>query len=95
MDGVKEKAGKGFPGGTKRAMVLVALASCMGGLSLGQDASAKKTPEPATQADSQVVGDTDQAPTLPKATTVAERSQAAWGMLSDAVGDTKHTQTRI
>jgi hypothetical protein len=95
MTGVEEKAGEGFLYWTKRAMVLVALAGCMGGVSLGQDASAKKTPEPGTQADSQVVGDTDQAPTLPKATTVEERSRAAWGMLSDAVGDTKHAQTRI
>jgi hypothetical protein len=95
MTGVEEKAGEGFWCWAKRAMVLVALASCMSGVSRGQDASAKKTPEPATQADSQVVGDTDQAPTLPKATTVEERSKVAWGLLSDAVGDAKHSQTRI
>src|ERR1700722_1371037 len=95
MDGVKEKAGEVCLHRAKRAMVLLMLAGCMGRASRGQDASAKKTPEPATQADGQVVGDTDQAPTLPKATTVGERSHAAWGMLSDALGDTKHPQTRI
>jgi hypothetical protein len=95
MDVVREMAGEGFLRRTKRAMVLLTLAGCMGGASWGQDASAKKTQEPVTQADAQVVGDTDQAPTLPKATTVEERSRTAWGMLSDAMGDTKHVQTRI
>ena len=75
-------------------MVLVALVGCAGGASRGQMLS-EETPEAATQADGQVVGGTNSAPTLPKATTVEERSKVAWGMLSDAVGDAKHSQTRI
>jgi len=88
-------------------LVLLTLTWMLRGAGLAQDSSGKAAEPSArvqavaavkapTQADGQVVGDTDQpAPTLPKATTVEERSKVAWGMLSDALGDAKHSQTRI
>src|ERR1700733_4135522 len=93
--------------GVTGCLVLLTLTWMLCGAGLAQDSSGRAAEPSAkaqavaavkapTQADGQVVGDTDQpAPALPKATTVEERSKVAWGMLSDALGDAKHSQTRI
>jgi hypothetical protein len=60
-----------------------------------QDASGKGQNVPA-KADGEIVGDMD-APvvTQPAASTPEDRNREAWAILSDAAGDSKHTQTRI
>jgi len=69
-------------------LVLLALAGTMSIAGVAQS--------PPANPDSAVVGDTDQpAPALPKAATAAERSTAAWKLLTDAAADPKHPQTRI
>jgi HEAT repeat protein len=51
----------------------------------------------ATDSGSSIVGDKNEAPatTLPARSTVEERNREAWSILSDAMGDAKHPQTRI
>lgn len=49
-----------------------------------------------SKADGEVVGDTDlPAEQLPEHTTLAQRKQQAWKMLSDALADSKHPQNQI
>ena len=59
---------------------------------------AARAQEPAktTKGDAAVVGDADApAVTMPAAATPEERDHLAWKMLSDAMADAKHPQTRI
>jgi HEAT repeat protein len=60
-----------------------------------QDAAGKAQTAPANP-DSTVVGDQEQpAPALAEAKTPEARERAAWKLLTDALGDEKHPQTRI
>ena len=60
-----------------------------------QDAAGRAKTAPAA-ADGAVVGDEEQAPAvLPAHATAEERSALAWKLLTDALGDDKHPQTRI
>jgi len=67
---------------------------CLGmGAARAQDAAAKAQSAPADATGA--VGDEEQAPALPAATTPEEREREAWKLLTDAMSDAKHPQTRI
>jgi HEAT repeat protein len=75
-------------------LVLVLMCS-MCALGRAQDASGKTQNAPA-KTDGAVVGDNNApAATQPAAATPEERERQAWSMLTDAMADAKHPQTRI
>ncbi len=88
-------------GGTRRLVAQFAIAWLVGGVAWAQDAGAKEqgTPEAQqpSQTDGAVVGDDQPAAVsdVEAAKTPEARKQLAWKMLSDAVADAKHPQTRI
>jgi hypothetical protein len=89
----------------RQIFLLLAFVAVMGGVGIAQENSGK-TQDPSDKkaqdvsrtkpADGQIVGDTDQpAPNLPAALTTRDRERVAWSMLSDAMSESKHSETRI
>jgi hypothetical protein len=60
-----------------------------------QDNAGKAQATQPANAAGAAVGDEEPAPALPEARTPEERERAAWALLTDALGDAKHPQTRI
>jgi len=81
------KAGRNLFDATRSGVLLMALACIW--------CAAAQAQSPPTNPDNAVVGDDQPAPALPAANTPEERERTAWKLLTDALGDAKHPQTRI
>jgi len=85
-----------------KLLLLLGVACMLSGAGYAQDASGKdlgasgRSQSAPANADRAVAGDEEQPPAaLPATATAEDRSRTAWKLLTDALGDAKHPQTRI